>query len=60
MAKRQITGFIHNVSPVKQARSGKTDYFTATLQQESSYKKVVVFSPQKHATLKVNAKLYFE
>lgn len=51
--KRQATGYIHQVSPLKKSAKKSTEFFTATLQQESDYKKIVVFSPQKHQALKV-------
>lgn len=43
--------YIHDVSPIKKAKSGHTQYFNCILQGEGSAKKAVCFSPKKHPLL---------
>src|SRR4029434_289236 len=46
--KTEVTGFIHNVSPVKMSQKQKP-YFTATIQEETTYRDIVVFNKQQHS-----------
>jgi len=47
-SKTEVTGFIHNVSPVKISQKQKP-YFTATIQEEHTYRDIVVFNKQQHS-----------
>lgn len=50
-AYHEVEGYVHEVSPVMQAKSGSARYFTALLQEADKNSRVVVFDVQKHNCL---------
>ncbi|KAA0701355.1 hypothetical protein E1301_Tti024321 [Triplophysa tibetana] len=46
--KTEVEGYLHDVSPVKEAAERKSKYFTASLQEATKNSRVVIFDVQRH------------